>query len=208
MAGTTDVMVVMIGGPTATGKSTLGASLARRFDLNYIDLDVFYVAFREVVPREIAPPDLHEENEAYWARPVSELVGEYLRLQEYMCTAFESVVSTQVAKGRSLLLEGTWLTPQFAAAKAFRGVSADVRPLFLFESDRSEMERRRRQRAYPWMRTFADDVMRNVSAMRYEHGIEMKRRAGALGLPVLESRPFETLEQRALAALGLTNTAG
>jgi hypothetical protein len=45
--------------------------------------------------------------------------------------------------------------------------------------------------------------MRNVALMRYEHGLEMKRRAEALGLPVLESRPFETLESRALSALGL-----
>jgi hypothetical protein len=39
--------------------------------------------------------------------------------------------------------------------------------------------------------------------MFHEHGVLIKQRAEALGLAVLESRPFETLEARALAALGL-----
>ena len=78
-----------------------------------------------------------------------------------------------------------------------------VRGVFLYEPEHGAMEHRRRGRANPWDRAFSDDVMRNVAGMRHRHGIEMKRQAEALGLPVLESRPFETLEARALAALGL-----
>jgi hypothetical protein len=38
-------------------------------------------------------------------------------------------------------------------------------------------------------------------AMHHEYGQEIKRQAEALGLPVLESRPLETLLDRALAVL-------
>jgi len=201
MTQTKDVTVVMIGGPSATGKSTLAESLARRFGMAWIDLDVLYVAFREVVPREIAPPGLHAEEEGFWARPVGELVGHFVNLQEYMSPALERVVSTQVAKGKSLVIEGAWVLPGFAARREFNGFKADVRSIFLFEPDPLETERRRRERTYH--RMFAEDVRRNITAMRYEHGLAMKRRAEAVGLPVLEARPFETLEARALAALGL-----
>jgi hypothetical protein len=37
--------------------------------------------------------------------------------------------------------------------------------------------------------------------MFYEHGLLIKQRAEELGLPVLQSRPFETLFDRALAVL-------
>jgi 2-phosphoglycerate kinase len=136
--------VVVIGGPSATGKSTLAESVARQFGMRHVDLDLFYVAFREVVPREIAPPGLHPEEEAFWAKPVDELVSLYLRLQEYMSKALDSVVATQVAKGKSLVIEGTWVLPVFASTKAFSSNDTDVRALFLFEPDQSEMERRRR----------------------------------------------------------------
>jgi 2-phosphoglycerate kinase len=198
-----DVTVIMVGGPSASGKSTLAESLAARFGMTCVDLDLFYVAFREVIPRQVAPPGLHSEAESFWAKPVDELVASYTKLQDYMSPALERVVSTQVAKGKRLVIEGAWVLPAFAARSEFNGVEADVRSLFLFEPDPLETERRRRRRTYPWMRTSAEDVMRNVTMMRYHHSLEMKRRAEQLGLPVLESRPFETLEARALAALGL-----
>jgi hypothetical protein len=70
------------------------------------------------------------------------------------------------------------------------------------------MDRRRRARQDPWSRVFAEPVMHNVAAMRHAQGLELKRQADALGLPALECRPFETLEERATEALRLDEIGG
>jgi 2-phosphoglycerate kinase len=197
-------MIVLLGGPSATGKSTLAESLSRRFGLQHIDLDLFYLAFREIVPPESAPVLLHPQEGAFWTAPVDDLLRCYLELQEFLAPALESVVASLLARQRRALLEGTWLLPALAARRTFKDVdSGDVRALFLFEPDADEMDRRRRNRQDPWSRVFAEPVMQNIAAMRHAHGLELKGQAEALGLPVLECRPFETLETRALAALGL-----
>jgi 2-phosphoglycerate kinase len=85
-------MILLIGGPSATGKSTLAETLSRRFGLQHIDLDLFYLAFREVGPPESAPVLLHPQEEAFWAAPVNDLVRNYLELQEFLAPALEGVL--------------------------------------------------------------------------------------------------------------------
>jgi 2-phosphoglycerate kinase len=202
-------LLVLIGGPSATGKTTLAQALSRQFSLQHIDLDLFYLAFREVVPSESAPVLLHPQDEAFWAAPVNDLVRSYLELQEFLAPALESVLASLIARQRPALLEGTWLLPALAAAGCFKDDVdfVDVRALFLFEPDALEMDRRRRARQDPWSRVFAEPVMQNIAAMRHAHGLELKRQAEALGLPALECRPFETLEERAIKALHLASAA-
>jgi 2-phosphoglycerate kinase len=204
MSGALAPLIVMIGGPSATGKSTLAEALSPRFSLQHIDLDLFYIALREVVPPENAPVTLYPQDEEFWANPVDELVRAYLELQEFIAAALEGVLASLVARRRPAVIEGTFLLPALAAKRTFKDVdSGDVRAVFLFEPDATEMDRRRRARQDPWSRVFSEPVMRNIAAMRHAHGLELKRQAEALGLPVLECLPFETLEERAVTALRL-----
>ena len=58
-------------------------------------------------------------------------------------------------------------------------------------------------RGTPPSSIFSDhpQAQRNLIETQFRYGLEIKRQAEALGLPVLESRPFDTLLDRALAAL-------
>jgi shikimate kinase len=57
--------LLMIGGASQTGKSRLGQALARRFDLAYVDTDLFWITLQRAMPSE---PLLHAfDDEASWA---------------------------------------------------------------------------------------------------------------------------------------------
>jgi 2-phosphoglycerate kinase len=200
-----DWRVLFIGGSSSTGKSTLALTLARRFDAHYFDADVLFVTLRNVLPPGAAPDGLHVQDEVFWSQPPDALIHLYLQLDTYICRVLETVVSFHHRKQRRLVLEGTWLLPAFTIQGTYDSLNltGQTRCLFLYEPDADELEVRRLARADPWDRTFADDVMLNISTMRHRYGLVLKRQAEALNLPVLTSRPFGTLLDRALTALGI-----
>jgi 2-phosphoglycerate kinase len=206
-----DWSLLVIGGASSTGKSTLAQVLARRLYLHYIDADLTFLTLRKVVPADAAPMGLHvlDEDEAFWSQPPEQLVRHYFALDAFICNALEAVVAAQHMKQRRSVIEGTWLLPSFAVQSTYDGVNlaGQVRGLFLYEPDSDQLEARRRARADPRPLRFSEPVMRNLGTMRHRYGLEVKRRAEALNLPVLESRPFETLLDRSLAALDASGTA-
>jgi len=72
-----DWTILLIGGGSATGKSTLGEALARRLNARYIDLDLFWIVLQRAIPPSVEP-DLHLfEPDSVWLLPVEELVERY-----------------------------------------------------------------------------------------------------------------------------------
>jgi 2-phosphoglycerate kinase len=196
--------ILLIGGPSAAGKSTLARALAEHYGLVHLDADLFFLTLRRAFPRDIALPGLKQEDELFWSQPPDVLVEHYMRLSAFVCNALEAVIALQYRRHQPSVLEGGWLLPSFARQEVFDGVampSGAVRGLFLYEDDTEELERRRQARGDAWARTFKDEVMLNIREMRRRHGIVLKEQAQSLGEPTLASRPLETLFDRALAAL-------
>ena len=75
-----------------------------------------------------------------------------------------------------------------------------MKSLFLYEPDIAELGARLSERG-EWSSRIPEEERAPRLAFFHAFGLEIKRRAEALSLPVLESRPFDTLFDRALAAL-------
>jgi 2-phosphoglycerate kinase len=133
---------------------------------------------------------------------VDEVVEVTLRLSRRICQVCEVVIARQHFTTHRLILEGFWLLPEFAGQPSFEGIdmSGRVRSLFLYEADASDLEQRYLHRDG---KVGLPDEQASRLAVFQQHGLAIKQQAEALGLPVLESRPFETLQARALEALGI-----
>ena len=198
-----DWTILLIGGGSATGKSTLAKALAAHFDLQYIDADLFYMVLRRSVPPKDAPLRLQQLDEAYWAGPIRDLLHDQDEARDFVCRSLEVVVAQQYRAAKPSVLEGSWLSPSFARQRTYDGFDTgdSLRSIFLHEPDSARIEERRRRRANPWDRRFDPAVMRNIEDLRRCIGANLKQEAEALGLPVLRSRPFNSLLDRALSAL-------
>jgi 2-phosphoglycerate kinase len=199
-----DWNVLLIGGCSCTGKSTLSRDLASRLDARVVDTDLFWMVLGRAVPIEVAP-DLHYfTSEECWSLEPRELVERYLSVSRYVCRAIEDLIAHFDILGTAAILEGCWLLPEFAIQGTYAGrqVGQRVRSLFIQEPDVSQLEHRllsREPRASRWE---SATKWRNFVEMQYSFGLEVRQEAESLGLPVLESRPLETLVDRTLAALG------
>lgn len=206
MTGWGDSNVLFIGGASCTGKTSLAESLARRLEARYIDLDLFWIVLRRAVPEQLAQ-DLYlfTADDVYAEHEPAELVERYLRVARYVCDATQPLVAHHDIKGRRVVIEGCWITPVYATQRAYAGriLGAPVRSIFLFEPDMDRIDERIRGRSPDWLAAQTPTAQRNHVEMQWRFGLEIKRQAENLDLPVLESRPFETLEQRALEGLGL-----
>jgi 2-phosphoglycerate kinase len=206
-----DWTVLLIGGGSCTGKSMLSRDLARRLDLVPIDADLYWVALQRVVPQSVAP-ELHAflADKDVWSRPTEQLVSLYLDVSEYVCHALAFAVAHHDSRGIAAAVEGSWILPAFAidpdkylGPNDARQLKRPVRSVFLYEPSFSELNARLHERGDEEYRAQPDTVRESQSLMQHAYGQEIARQAEALNLPVLTSRPFDTLLDRALAALDL-----
>jgi 2-phosphoglycerate kinase len=202
-----DWTILLIGGTSTAGKTTLAETLARRLSTRYLDLDLFWITLQPAVPPEVAP-ELHLfEPDSIWSTLTpEELVERYLRVSKYMCHAIEHVIAHHSIIDVPVILDGAWVLPAFARQRIYAGHdTASVRSLFLVESSKDEIGARLRARP----NGFAEEpaiAQQNGIDTQWLYGQEIKRQAEALHLPVLESRPFDTLLDRALTALETPRT--
>ena len=194
--------ILLIGGGTGAGKTELSRALAKRFDANVMEGDDLRWAIEAAVPRG-SDPDLHLFVDAdVWQLPVEELVDRTERLSARICRAAEAVVSP-ASHARATLHPRCVLGPAVVCQptelqRCRHGRRCPIASSSTRDDGASMAERRaaRERDARP-----ATPEAARLAMFR-AHGALMRRQAEALGLPVLASRPLETLEARALAALG------
>jgi 2-phosphoglycerate kinase len=160
------------------------------------------------VPAAIAPElhllDRHLAGGAdIWERPPQELVEQYLRVSGYVGKAIEPVIAHHHIIGRRVVIEGCWVMPPFAVQRVYAGrdTGDSVRAIFLHEPDIDAIEERIRARPTVWLDRLAATAQRNHLEMQRLYCETVAAGARKLGLPVLTSRPFETLDERALASI-------
>jgi len=176
--------------------------LGRHLDVPVQQGDLLRWAIESAVPRG-ADRDLHPFHDpTIWSLPLQDIMDRRLRWARRLCQISEDVLVRTHYLKRALILEGVWVLPEFASQRSYGGIEMGekVRSLFLYEPDIDALEQRLFARDGE-MGLPADQPSRLESLHQY--GALIKRGAVFLGLPVLESQPFDTLLDRALEVLNI-----
>ena len=141
-----------------------------------------------------------------WSLLHDQLLARYLSVSAAVCQALEAVVAHHSNIGVDAVIEGCWVLPEFADQAVFadRPNTASLKPLFLHEASADDLSDRLIARDDGWHAAQPRAAQAAHVRMQWEFSNEIKRRARTLQMPVLESRPFDTLLDRALEALILT----
>jgi len=118
--------------------------------------------------------------------------------------ALEIVVANHVATDAPIVLEGDGLLPAMAAQRVFAGldVGTSVRAVFIHEPDENVVFANMHKRGRGFHdREKAEQLVQTHAAWLY--GQWLADEARRYSLPVLEPRPWETLEERILAGVEL-----
>ncbi len=190
--------VLLLGGPSATGKTSASYRLARHFGIGITEVDDFQVLLERMTTPE-QQPALH-----FWrTHPAPDqlsaeaIMEQGLLVDQVMAHGLEAVIANHLESRTPFVLEGDFIQPALAAQPTFAGQPNDgqVRALFLYEADEQQLVANFLQRE---PEAGPQPKRARVSWLK---GQWLKQEAERYGLPLLGARPWDTLFERMLTAL-------
>jgi 2-phosphoglycerate kinase len=147
--------VLLLGGSSGTGKSTLAPQIARHYGIPWLEADDFRLAMQRATTLA-SHPALHfflTDNMAihpdFWTLSPEAFLDGLIAVGEVVSQALEIVVANHVGQGRPVVLEGDGILPALAGRRVFSGMDVGnaVRGVFLIEPDPEALLANMRTRA-------------------------------------------------------------
>jgi 2-phosphoglycerate kinase len=191
--------VVLIGGGAGTGKTTVARALSRSLTAGWLQVDTIWLALIDAAEPGSDRRRMLDVDHAlrHGPAPAEDLLGQHMDAAATVCHALPRALAFELQTHATVVADGAWILPGWSAQLELDGV--DVRPVFLHEPDAGHLRaamasRRSVPMAAPW-----HDRSARLARL---FGDAVAREASRLGLPVVESRPYETLVDRVVAAVG------
>ena len=189
--------VLLVGGASGVGKTSVSYRLAQAFGVGLTEMDDFHIVLKRMTTPE-QQPALHffRLHAAEVPRmDDDQMLAHILDASEAMARAMELVIGNHLASNAPIVIEGDFLTPSLAVQPAYDGIPAgeQVRAVFIYEEDEQQILHNYRARE-------GTDQPHRARVSWY-HSEWLRREAERLGLPAIPARPWNTVLERVIAAL-------
>lgn len=187
--------VLLIGGASGTGKSTVARAIARRHDADWLQVDDLRLALQWSDVRLLdddATEALRflERTEDVWQLPAERLRDAMIAVGVAMTEAVAIVVGNHVAQGDVTVIEGDGILPSIVEHPELRGslASGKLRVVFVAPSDEDELLRNMldRGRGVP---DKSEAELRRIVEMNWLYTVWLAREAEERSIPVVTTRP-------------------
>lgn len=190
--------VLLFGGASGTGKTSVSYRLARHFDVALTEVDDFQVILECMTTPE-QQPVLH-----YWrthpdpgSLTAEQIVEQQIAVGQVMTPALAAVIANHLETRTPIILEGDFILPALAAQPTFAGLAQNntVRGVFLYEPDEAQLLVNFLQREPE------RGLQHKRARVSWLYGLWLKEQAEQYGLPVIPARPWDSVFERIVAAL-------
>ena len=182
--------VLLIGGPSGVGKTSVSYRLARHFDIPIGEVDDYVVVLKQMTTPEQQPIlhywDTHAATMEWTAEKIVDLTISVIQL---MAPAIEAVIADHIEFYAPILLEGDYLLPSLAQSERVRGV-------FLYEPDEAQIVANYLQREPE------EGEQSGRAHVSWLLGEWLKQEAERAGVITLPARPWDTLFERIIEVIG------
>jgi len=189
--------VLLIGGSSGTGKTTIAQQLAEFYGYSVVLVDDLRLAAQAIISAE-QHPDLHVFlRQGTTAYDSAEAYRDGLiTVAQVMLPAIRMVVDHHIAVDAPIIIEGDGILPQLITS----GDKSRVQAVFLHEPDETIILNNmlRRRRGFEKTERAQQRIQARGSGL---YGEWLKSKAEKQGVSVIDARPFETLLERVKTAV-------
>jgi 2-phosphoglycerate kinase len=203
--------VLLIGGGSATGKSTAATAIAQRMGIECLHLDDFRLMLEQMTTPD-QQPVLHFLLQPQNVTMVDRLTAEDLRdnligVARVMSKAIEIVIANHVAIDCPVIIEGDGLVPSLATQRHFVNLiiqPQEVRFVLLYEADEAVIFQNMKERKRGFDER-PEALQRKQARAAWLYGEWLRQETSRESIPVVEPRPWKTLLERILSKAPLKN---
>ncbi len=202
--------MLLIGGSSATGKTTVARALARRYGVSLLLADDIRLAIQQTVT-PAQHPAFHALTtpEAANRLPPEAVRDALIAVSEAMAKALAIVIAHHVAvRGVGpIIIEGDSIPPRIATQRRFPelryfsglALTDEVCAVFLYEPDEAVILDNMHERGRGFD-ALTEAEQQTAARASWLHGIWLREQCARYHLPVVLSRPRDTTIERALRA--------
>jgi len=196
--------ILLIGGNSSAGKTTLAQSLGRRFGVPWFQADDVRLALQHLTTPDHQPslhffvssPGIAKSD--VWALPTERLCRGLIEVGSVVSTALEMVIAHHLATAKPLIIEGDGIMPFLPARQRFADIEPEagsIRSLFIVELDEDALMANLRGRGRGYDDKTREEQQTQVR-MNCLFGEWLTQEAPRYGLDVLPAQPWQDLQAR------------
>lgn len=197
MVNERDWEVLLIGGASGVGKTSVSYRLARHFGVGITEIDDFQVVLERMTDPD-RYPELHlwrRDPQAFLAMTLDEQLAFMIRYGTVMAEALEQVIANHLEGGPPIVLEGDFLLPEVAVRDTYvdQPAGGRIRAIFIVEPEEAQIGRNYLARE--------GEEQPGRARLSWRYSEWLREEAERLGVPAVPARPWETVFDRCLAAI-------
>lgn len=183
--------VLLLGGPSGVGKSSVSYTLARHFGVGICEIDDLYIVAKQIsTPAQ--QPALHAWDTTPHAQelPAEQILELHIAACRAMAPSIDAVIANHVETNMPIVLEGDYVLPEM-----MQNAVSEVTAVFLYEPDETQILRNFAQREPD----AGEQVKRAQVSLLF--GQWLKAECERLGVVALPVRPWNSLRPRIVEAI-------
>lgn len=178
--------VLLVGGASGIGKSTIVSSLAKFYKVNVLEVDDIFEAVKAVSNKELVPTIHGSDEDVDWMALGVEGNLQWLKdVSGEMTSSIQAVIDNHLETGEPIIIEGDFIHPEIMKLND----NTEVKCVFLFEADREQI-----------ISNYLSREGGNKQCLRADISVAYGKwhsdTCGPLNLPMIEARPWNTVIDR------------
>ena len=191
MGQTQNWTVLLVGGASGVGKSSITNALGKYYGVNVIKIDDIVMAMEAVTTVETLPMLHYFSTGVNWMKiGTSGNIDWLVSASRAIEPALKAIVADHLLEREPIILEGDFLQPAFAASFA----QPKVRTLFVHEADEDVIVQN-------YLAREGGEEQRFRAQVSTAYGLRLAETCKKYGVPLLEARPWNTAAERAASLL-------
>lgn len=186
-------LIVMVGGTTGVGKSTIAAEIAHRLGITrLVSTDAIREVMRSIFSKELSPP-LHESSFKAWEAirtplpdHVDPVIAGFLEQCQQVSVGMKAVIQRAINENINMVIEGIHVVPGFIDTNKFKDKGFIVPMIINVNEEKAHRSHfyvrameTKQERPYERYKT-------NFATIR-KIGYYIERLAAKLGIPIIQS---------------------